>query len=166
MSISEMLLPEIDQEATSTRKVLERCPTEKFGWQPHQKSWTMGKLAGHLVAMAKWGTMTLDSDGFNFEPGEYQEEVRATTEQLLADFDVNLKGFRDKLALMTDEEMHKTWTLKISGQLIFAMPRTEVLRTSVMNHTVHHRAQLGVYLRLLDIPVPAIYGPTADETGG
>lgn len=163
MPLSELLLPELDQETINTRKILERCPTDKFGWKPHEKSMTLGKLAAHLAGMPKWGSMTIDTDELNFEPGEFVEEIPPTTADMLAAFDADSKTFRDKLTRLTDEESQKPWALKASGALIFSMPKAVVLRSYVFNHAVHHRAQLGVYLRLLDILIPGLYGPSADE---
>ena len=163
MSLAESLLPEIDQEFANTRKVLQRCPSDKFDWQPHAKSMTLGRLATHTAGMSKWGLMTVETDEFNYVPGEYQEPTPTTTAGLLSAFDAETKAFREKLEALTDEDMGKTWTLKVQGEVIFAMPKAAVIRGSVLNHAIHHRAQLTVYLRLLDIPVPGMYGPSADE---
>lgn len=168
MSISQMLLPELEQEAVSTRKTLERLPDDKFGWKPHEKSFALGPLANHIVDLYEWGTTTLDLDEFDFAPPggpKYSTPKRETREEVLKAFDENLAKMRESLARTSDEKMHKDWALKSGGHVIFSMPTMVALRSFVFNHMVHHRAQLGVYLRLNDIPVPAVYGPSADETG-
>jgi uncharacterized damage-inducible protein DinB len=163
MSIGKSLLPEIDQEFANTRKVLERCPEDKFDWRPHAKSMTLGKLVKHTAGMSKWGFMTADSNEFDFVTGSYQEPDPTSTAELLAAFDADTKMFREKLEALTDEEMAKAWTLKVNGNVIFSQPKAAVIRDMVLNHAIHHRAQLTVYLRLLDVPVPGMYGPSADE---
>jgi uncharacterized damage-inducible protein DinB len=165
MTIRDLLLPEWDHEIASTRKVLERCPQDRFSWQPHAKSMTLGQLANHTANLTNWGQVTLSQDEFNFVPGEYREDVAETSDQLLSKFDSNTKSFRELLGNTSDESMQTTWSLKASGQVMFAKPRIEVLRSMVLNHLVHHRGQLTVYLRLLDVPVPGVYGPSADEMG-
>ena len=166
MRISDALLPEFDQESATTRKVLERCPEEKFGWRPHPKSYTMSELATHIALTPSWMVETLTKDELDFAPpgGEpYKPEVIGTSKELLARYDQNVAAAREALAKAENEQMMATWTLLGGGQIIFSMPRVAVIRSFVLNHTVHHRAQLGVYLRLNDIPVPQMYGPTADE---
>ena len=166
MPIHDALLPEFDQEMASTRKVLERCPEDKFGWKPHQKSFSMGSLATHIVNMTGWTVDTIDKDSFDVQPPgapPYKEEPVKTQKDLLERFDKNVTSARAAIAGASDEHLMKPWSLLAGGQTLFTMPRIACLRGFVMNHTIHHRAQLGVYLRLNDIPVPAIYGPSADE---
>jgi uncharacterized damage-inducible protein DinB len=166
MRISDALLPEFDQESATTRKVLERCPEEKFGWRPHPKSFTMGELATHIAQMPWWTVETLTKDELDFAPpgGEpYKAEIIATSKELLERYDKNVAAARAALAQAGNEQIMANWTLLAGGQKIFTMPRVAVIRSFVMNHNVHHRAQLGLYLRLNDIPVPQMYGPTADE---
>ena len=168
MRISDALLPEFDQESAKTRKVLERCPENKFGWQPHKKSWTMGALATHIASMPGWVVDTVKKDSLDMAPPgapPYKEEPVTSQRDLLARFDANIAAARAAIASAGDDQLMKPWALLAGGNPIFTLPRIAVLRTMIMNHGIHHRAQLGVYLRLNDIPVPAIYGPSADESG-
>ena len=167
MPISQALLPEFDQEMANTRKVLERCPEDKFGWKPHPKSFAMGALATHIVNMTGWTVDTIDKDSFDIAPPgapPYKEEPIATSEELLARFDKNAVAARAAIAGASDEHFAQTWSLLNGGQTLFSMPRIACIRSFVMNHTIHHRAQLTVYLRLNDVPVPGVYGPSADES--
>lgn len=168
MSINASLLPELEQELATTRKCLERVPTDKLGWKPHEKSMTMGALATHVANMLNWGMVTCSQDNFDVMPDgqPYKEEPAANTEELLAKFDKNAAEFKAALAATTDAQMMMPWSLLSNGQTIFSMPRVATLRGMILNHIVHHRGQLSVYLRLNDIPVPSIYGPSADEQGG
>lgn len=166
MRISDALLPEFDQESATTRKVLERCPQEKFGWRPHPKSYTMGELATHIARMPTWMNMTLAQTELDIAPpGEepYREPAYQTSQELLEAYDNNVKAAREALAKAENDQFMVNWSLLAGGNKIFTMPRVAVIRSFVLNHSVHHRAQLGVYLRLNDIPVPQMYGPTADE---
>jgi uncharacterized damage-inducible protein DinB len=167
MKISDGLLPEFDQEMASTRKVLERCPDDKFGWRPHAKSWTMAELASHVANLPEWTQETLQKDALDYAPADgsqpYKREAARSGQELLASFDKNVAAARAVLAETSDEAYGKLWTLLAGGQKIFSLPRLAVLRTFVFNHIVHHRGQLSVYLRLNDVPVPALYGPSADE---
>ena len=162
MAIIDALLPEFDHEMTSTRKVLERIPEERFEWKPHQKSFSLGALATHVARLPTWGTETLtrsEIDLGNNVPGE----AIPLKSDLLAAFDRNVADARAALSGKTDAELMAMWSLKRNGKTLFTMPKTTVLRSFVLNHLIHHRAQLSVYLRLLDIPVPSLYGPSADE---
>ena len=166
MTISQMLLPEFEAEAANTRKTLERVPTDKFGWKPHPKSFAMGALALHVATMTGWATDAIEKDSFDIAPvgGQPQQPPKAeTTAELLALYDKGVAAARSALAGATDERMMQPWSLLSGGKPIMTMPRVAVVRSFVMNHTIHHRAQLGVYLRLNDIAVPSIYGPSADE---
>jgi uncharacterized damage-inducible protein DinB len=166
MPIKDSFLPEFDQEMKTTRTVLERCPEAEFGFKPHAKSWTMAQLATHLANLPSWVPMTLKQTELDVAPvgaPPYKEEPAKSSAELLAKFDTNITQARSAFEETSDEEFAKTWTLLAGGQVILAMPRTACIRTFVMNHVVHHRAQLTVYLRLNDIPVPSIYGPSADE---
>ncbi len=165
MKLSESLLPEIDQEAANTRKVIERVPEEKLAWKPHRKSYSMAALATHIANIPMWGNFTLEGDQFDVAaPGaSVPPPPIASRRELLARFDKNSAKFRAALAAAGDAQMLAPWSLVKGGQVIFTMARIAVLRSFVMNHVIHHRAQLGVYLRLSDVPVPAIYGPSADE---
>jgi uncharacterized damage-inducible protein DinB len=165
--ISHSMLPEFDHEMANLRKTLERVPEGRPDFRPHAKSMTLSQLAGHLVEIPMWATMTIKQDEYDFNPSQgpkYQPYIMTTRAELLARFDAELKPARESLAVMTDDQMMATWTLKNAGQTVLAMPRVAVLRSFVMNHMVHHRAQLGVYLRMNDVPVPGLYGPSADES--
>ncbi|HEY3457729.1 MAG TPA: DinB family protein [Bryobacteraceae bacterium] len=167
MRISDTLLPEFDQEMASTRKVLERCPESKFGWRPHAKSWTMAELATHVANLPDWANETLKKDSLDYAPADgsqpYKREAARSSQELLADFDKNVASARAAITETSDEGYAKLWTLLAGGQKIFSIPRVAVLRSFVFNHIIHHRGQLSVYLRLNDIPVPGMYGPSADE---
>jgi uncharacterized damage-inducible protein DinB len=168
VTISEALLPEFDQEMAGTRKTLERVPEDKFGWKPHDKSGSMIWLAGHLATLPEWALYTIREDALDMAPDGVKMSpppVPKTARELLEQFDKNVKEARTAIAGASDAELEKTWSLKMNGQTLFSMPKATCLRTWVMNHNVHHRAQLGVYLRLNNIAVPAIYGPSADESG-
>ena len=164
--INQALLPEFDMEMANTRKTLERVPDDKLGWKPHDKSMTLGRLAGHLAELPWWGEMTIENDTFDVAPqgAPPQQGLTAKSRQEALDaFDKNVAAMRTAIAGATDERLMKPWSLLKGGQAIMTMPKIAVLRGFVMNHTIHHRAQLGVYLRLNNIPVPSIYGPSADE---
>lgn len=168
MKISESLLPEFDHEMAGTRKTLERVPDDKFGWKPHEKSWVMGGIATHLATLPQWATMAITQDSIDINPpgGEpYRNPELKTREEVLAVFDKNLTEARAAIAGASDETLMQPWSLLSGGETLMTMPRIAVLRTWVMNHAIHHRAQLGVYLRLNGVPVPALYGPSADEGG-
>ncbi len=166
MPIGKSLLPEFDQEMANTRKTLERVPDARFDYQPHVKSPSMGWLAGHLANLPSWILVTIDRDELDVAPadgGGLKLPVPTSTEEVLALFDKNVAAAREKIAHVSDEELAKPWTLKARGQARFTIPKGVVVRSFVLNHIIHHRAQLGVYLRLNDLPVPSIYGPSADE---
>lgn len=168
MSIAQSLLPELDQEMAGTRKTLERIPEDKFEWRPHPKSFTMIGLATHIASMVGWGGVTLKVDSFDYAPPgaePYQEKPAESVAALLETFDKGLAEFREALANASDEELMKDWSLLGGGAVIFTRPRIACLRDMIFSHLVHHRAQLGVYLRMNDVPVPALYGPSADEGG-
>lgn len=164
MRLNESLLPEYDQEAANTRKVLERVPEGKFDWKPHAKSFSMGALATHLATIAGWGSTILDQDSFDVASPEARPLDPATTrKELLGLFDASAAKFRAALAAADDANLLAPWTLVKGSENIFTMPRIAVIRSFIMSHSIHHRAQLGVYLRLNDVPVPGVYGPSADE---
>jgi uncharacterized damage-inducible protein DinB len=163
MAINEGLMRELENEAATTRKVLERIPVEKFDWKPHEKSMTMIRLATHVADMFGWFPPTLEQDELDFAKG-YEEPKPATTEELVEVLDKNIAAAMESLKKTDDETFRKNWTLRNGEQVYFEMPKIAVSRTFIMNHIVHHRGQLSVYLRLNDIPVPGIYGPSADES--
>ncbi len=166
MPINQALLGEFDQEMANTRKTLERVPEDKFSWKPHAKSGTMIWLAGHVAHLPGWAKETLERDSLDVAPPGQpaaQPEVPKSRKELLELFDRSVAAGRAALSKASDEHLTKPWTLLAGGKTVFTMPRIVVFRSFVMNHLIHHRAQLGVYLRLNDIAVPAIYGPSADE---
>ncbi len=166
MPINQSLLPEFDNEMAKTRECLARIPDGKFDYKPHPKSGTMGWLGNHLASMTGWLASMLDTDSFDIAPGGKQVEfpTAKTRAELLAMFDKSSAAARAALAKATDEQLMKTWTLFNNGETIFALPRIGVYRGMILNHIIHHRGQLTVYFRLTDIPVPALYGPSADES--
>lgn len=165
MSIVESLLPEYDHELATTRRVLERVPEVEFAWKPHAKSMSLGQLAGHVANMPFWLSMTLKASFYDLQAGDKEATLAEppSRDLLLQAFDARVKEARASLATATDAEMMAPWTLKSGDHEIFTIPRIAAVRSFVMNHLIHHRGQLSVYLRLKDVPVPAIYGPTADE---
>jgi len=165
MGLSDALLPEFDNEMANTRKTLERVPDGKFDWKPHEKSMAMGGLATHLANLPSWGSLTMSSDSFDMAPEgkPLKTPELSSTKSVLEKFDENVAATRAAIAGASDADLFKPWTLMSNGNTILTMPKIAVLRSFVMNHLIHHRAQLGVYLRLNDIPVPSIYGPSADE---
>jgi uncharacterized damage-inducible protein DinB len=168
MSISQSLLPEFDHEMANTRKVLERIPEDKLGWKAHEKSNTIGWVGAHLANIPGWTVMTLTSDSLDIAPpgGEpYRTPPANSVKAILEQFDKNVAAGRAALVAAHDEEFYTSWSLLSGGAKVFTMPRIAVLRSFVMNHMIHHRAHLCVYLRLNDVPIPGLYGPSADEAG-
>jgi uncharacterized damage-inducible protein DinB len=168
MSISQSLLPEWDHEMANTRKVLERIPGDKLGWKAHPKSNSIGWVGMHLAQLPGWAAMTLGQDVLDIAPvGQepYRTPQAESVGALLAEFDKSQPTGRAAIAAAKDEEFFKPWTLLAGGKTIFTMPKITVVRSMVMNHSIHHRAILCVYLRLNDVPVPGLYGPSADEGG-
>jgi len=163
VTIGNTLAIEMEQEAAIARKLLERLPEDKFGWQPHEKSMTLGRLANHVAEIYEWTTPTIKQDVFDFAEIDYKPEDVETTEALLTKFDNVVSSSIEILNGTTDPEFMRTWTMKEGDKIFFEMPKAVVMRSFVMNHMVHHRGQLSVFMRLLDIPVPQIYGPSADE---
>ena len=163
MGLGEALHGEMEQEAATTRKLLERIPADKFDWKPHEKSMTMGQLASHMAEMVNWTTPTMDQPELDFAKFDYKPFVPKTSEELLEFFDKNIAEALDTLKNSPDEKFFEPWSLRNGEQIYFTMPKAVTMRSFVMNHIVHHRGQLSVYLRLNDIPVPSIYGPSADE---
>lgn len=163
MSIGQLLLAEYDTEAASTRKVLERVPSdpEKWNWKPHEKSGTLGWMAAHVASLPSFTILTITTPALEIDG--YQSVSPKNQEELVPTFDKLNKEARELLANTSDEKMKENWRLTWKGNLIFDSPRYEVLRTACFNHIVHHRAQLTVYFRLLGVPVPGLYGPSADE---
>jgi uncharacterized damage-inducible protein DinB len=164
MSLAEALLPEFDREMGVTRRLLERVPDGQFAWRPHEKSMTLGRLAEHLAEMPLWCTTTIKQEGIEAASGRPPGyESPSSSVAVLATFDKNLVEARAALVGRTDGELLAPWTLSIQGKEIFSMPKVAVLRSWVMNHMIHHRGQLSVYLRMHNVPLPSMYGPSADE---
>jgi uncharacterized damage-inducible protein DinB len=162
MTLIPMLLKEMEQEAQTTRKMLQRVPNDKYNWKPHPKSMSLQHLATHVAELPGWITMTLETDELDFAKNEYAPEVINNTEELLAYFERNLASGKESLENATDEDLLPDWTLRNGDQIYSVNTKGEVIRMAYCQ-TVHHRAQLGVYLRLLDISIPGSYGPSADE---
>jgi uncharacterized damage-inducible protein DinB len=161
-SLKQTAFADVEHELALTRKVLERVPEEHFDWKPHPKSYTLGQLATHLAILPLWGSTTLQTDELDLA-GAPPNAAEPTRDAVLAKFDENAAGFRSALRDADEAVFGRPWTLRVGEQVMFTLPKLAVLRTTVVSHIVHHRAQLGVYLRLLDVPVPSIYGPSADE---
>ena len=163
MSLGQNLLPEFDHEMAGTRRVLARVPMQRYDWTPHAKSFSLGRLANHLAGIPRWGVVALTAPEFDFaQPGPAASPA-TTGEALLAGFDDKVAAARAALAGAADAAFAEPWTLRNGEHVVFTLPRAVVLRNLVFNHNVHHRGQMTVYLRLLDVPVPGLYGPSADE---
>lgn len=162
MSRIETFLKELEQEALTTRKMLERVPADKFDWQPHPKSMNIKKLATHIAELPSWVGMALTTDELDFADHPYQQVEVNTNEELLAYFERCLEEAKRHLTAEYETLLDKNWTLRNGEQVYSVEPKADVIRMSI-SQTIHHRAQLGVYLRLLDIPIPGSYGPSADE---
>ena len=164
MTIAESLLPEFDREMGLTRRVLERVPDGQFSWKPHEKSMTLGRLAEHLAELPQWLAVSITDPGIDMggqrPPGYKSPDTRAA---VLAMFDKHVAMARTALNGRTDAEMMAPWTLKNQGKEIFTMPKAAVVRGFAMNHMIHHRGQMVVYLRLQNVAIPSVYGPSADE---
>jgi uncharacterized damage-inducible protein DinB len=163
MRFSEWLLPEFDEEMKNTRKMLERVPDGKFDYQPHAKSMALGRLATHVAELPGWTSYTLDLEVLELQP-DFKPVLATTRADLLEMFDKNVTEARAKIEAASDDDWQVMWTFKYAGQTIMSSPRAMVMRMTIMNHLAHHRAQLGVYLRLNDVAVPGMYGPSADES--
>ena len=167
MPIADALLPEFDHEMATTRSLLARVPEADFAWTPHQKSYPLGTLSLHVAHLPLWGLHVLEGTSLELDDPVLAELVKpkipASREELLQEFDRNAKRARATLAKATDAEYLAPWTLKKGGHVIFTLPRISSIRSFMMNHLIHHRGQLSVYLRLRNVPLPPIYGPTADE---
>jgi len=165
MLIREMLLPEFDREMANTRKTLERVPIEKFAWKPHEKSGTMGWMASHVATVARFATIVITTDSLDLAVPSAPRGVQivGSQEELLKSFDDTTAAARAAIAGASDEHFSKPWSLLLGEKNLMTLPRYEVVRNYMLNHHIHHRAQLTVYLRMNDVPLPALYGPSADE---
>lgn len=165
MKVIDWLAKQFDQETKTTRRHLERLPEDKLDWQPHEKSYTAGALASHLVECVKWTTDIFTKNEVNFDPATYKPYLAASTTELLEAFDKAVADGKRVLEGIDDEAAMQLWSLKFGGRTLFERPRMDVFRDFTLSHLIHHRGQYSVYLRLLNVPVPSTYGPTADEQG-
>lgn len=162
MAIKDALLTDYDHEMGTTRKLLERLPDDKLSWKPHEKSMSLGGLATHLIQIPRWAGTILNEPFFDLAGAPPDPQEKTSRAEILASFDetrTRTRAAMDK----TDAEYLSPWTLKRGGQEMFSVPRVSAFRSFVLHHLIHHRGQLSVYLRLNDVPVPSIYGPSADE---
>jgi len=164
MPLNTALITELKHESVNTRKMLERVPTDKLDWLPHAKSMKLGRLAKHIADLPIWVERILNADEFNFATANFNRQPAASTEDILKLFDERLASAIKTLELTTDETFNAIWTVYRGEQLMFQLPKKVALRNFAFNHIYHHRGQMSVYLRLLDVPVPGMYGPSADET--
>ena len=162
MSIIEPMMMEFATESQKTRSLLERAPEEHFGWRPHEKSMTMGRLASHLAEIPAWAVMILNTDEFSMNMDDYKRFEAESVQELLEVFDRNCVNAAEAMKDRSDEYMGQIWRMKIDGRLAYEATRSEFIRGMILNHAIHHRGQFDVYLRLKDVPLPAIYGPSAD----
>jgi len=162
MPIRDILLPEFDHEMASTRKILERVPEEDLHFQPHPKSMPLGRLAGHIAELPGWVVPAMQREMLELD-ANYKPYVPASPKEALERFDKNVGEARAALSGVSDEQLAVAWTLKAGGKTIFTLPRVAAYRGMIMSHLIHHRGQLGVYLRVLEVEIPGMYGPSADE---
>jgi uncharacterized damage-inducible protein DinB len=163
MTKSEPLLMEFEMETGRTRKMLERVPDNKFDWKPHDKSYSMGALASHIADIPNWVDATLNMDELDFANFEYKPPIATNNEELLKIFEEKRAEAADVIKNTSDETFMSNWTMRDGDTVFFTAPKIGALRDFVLNHIIHHRAQLGVYLRMNDVPLPQTFGPTADE---
>ena len=163
VSINTALLGELKHESSGTRKILERVPTDKLDWQPHEKSMKLGRLAKHIADLPFWFERIINADEFDILTANINREPPQNTESILKLFDERLTAAIQVLEKVTDENLNQQWTFRRGEKIMFQMPKKVALRSLAFNHVYHHRGQLSVYLRLLNIPVPGMYGPSADE---
>ena len=162
MTKGEALSLELELESKTTRKLLERVPEDAFDWKPHEKSMTLGQLASHLAENPSWVTPIVEQEEMSVD-SDYKPYLAGSSEELLERFDTNTRQAVETLKSQSDADLMKLWRFVAGGEVKMEMPRVGVLRTIILNHAYHHRGQLSVYLRLKDVPIPSIYGPSADE---
>lgn len=165
MSLNQQLIAEYKHEMANTRKILALVPMEKYSWKPHEKSMSLGDLASHLADMPTWVHFTINFPELDFAKNYTPPSKISSSSELLSSMDKNLEDAIKVLENTTDAQMFENWSLRNGNQVFFTLPKIAVLRSFVFSHNIHHRAQLGVYLRMLDIPLPGIYGPSADDKG-
>ncbi len=154
---------EFDHEMSATRRVLERVPDDAFTWTPHDRSFSLAALATHLAILPHWGCQILEGDSYDLSGASGRTTARSTIAEVLALFDTHVAELRKGVLARTDCELSADWTLRRGGLIVLSMPRIAALRRFLLHHVIHHRGQMTVYLRLRDVPVPPLYGPTADE---
>jgi uncharacterized damage-inducible protein DinB len=165
MSIAQALLGEFDHEMSTTKKMLERYPEDKGSWKPHETSMSMSRLAAHMAEIPGWTIVTMQQDGLDMDTSKYTPAEITTRAEALAKFDESVKAARAAIAAAKDETFMKTWAFSMDGKPLFTLPKIAALRGFIMNHMIHHRGQLSVYYRSVRVPVPSLYGPSADEQG-
>jgi uncharacterized damage-inducible protein DinB len=163
MSLREALLADLDHECAVTRRVLARVPEASLAWKPHEKSFTLGGLATHVSQLPHWGRQILDRDSYDLDSATGHHEGLASLADILAMFDRHVAEVRDGLTSRSDAELQDAWRLKRGNETMLILPRASAVRSYMLHHLIHHRGQLTLYLRLLNVPLPPIYGPTADE---
>jgi uncharacterized damage-inducible protein DinB len=164
MAIKDVFIVELKQESSLTKKMLEKVPIDKKEWKPHEKSMTLGRLATHVAETNHWASDIIHIDDFDFMKNyNFKPVTAASVEELLQIFQTNLDKAINDLSSMSDEDFNKTWTVRRGEQVMFQTPKKVAIRGRAFSHMIHHRGQLSVYLRLLDVPVPGMYGPSADE---
>jgi uncharacterized damage-inducible protein DinB len=163
MALNQVLIAELQHEAANTQKMLERVPAEHMEWQPHTKSMSLTKLATHIAELPGWITMTLTTNELDLGASAYRPELAKNAADLVDKHSKNVAEAEAALSNATDEQLAEPWTLRQGDHVVFTLPKAAVIRSAVMNHMIHHRGQLSVFLRLLDVPLPGIYGPTRDE---
>ncbi|HEY6951309.1 MAG TPA: DinB family protein [Bacteroidota bacterium] len=162
MNTAQRLVAELQQESAKNRLMLDKIPEAKLSWKPHEKSMTIGRLGMHIAELPGWIVRSLTSEEYEIPSGPYSPNIPQKHAQIMEEFDHQLLHAAEILRTATDETLSKNWKVRKGDRLIYDLPRAEVIRRQ-MNHIIHHRGQLSVFLRLLDIPVPGTYGPTADE---
>jgi uncharacterized damage-inducible protein DinB len=162
MSSIEHIISEIKEEAVATRKMLERIPDSKITWKPHEKSMTIGRLGMHIAELHSWAVRCIQSEEYNFDPAGFKPRMPESHAEIVTEFENNLAKVLDVLPAATEDMLAKQWRFRVGDFVVFDKPRRDVIRGGI-NHIIHHRGQLSVYLRLLGVPLPNIYGPTADD---
>ena len=162
MNLGQILAQELQHEAQSTRKMLERVP-DKFAWQPHEKSMPLGRLATHVAEIAQWTNATITQDELDFAQSDYKPATLNNAAELVELFDRCIAESVELLQGASDADLMRSWRLRNGEKVLLEMPKAMVIRSMVLNHLIHHRGQLSVYLRLNDVPLPSVYGPSADE---
>ncbi|HYC28027.1 MAG TPA: DinB family protein [Chitinophagaceae bacterium] len=162
MSLIQIFLKELEQESKTTRKMLERVPNDKYDWKPHEKSMNIRSLATHIAELPTWVSMTLNTDELDFETAPYNPKAINSTKELVEYFEESFANGKERLEKATEEELSQNWTLRSGATIYSVSSKAEVIRMAI-SQIIHHRAQLGVFLRLLNVPIPGSYGPSADE---